>query len=157
MLLLLWSLWVIFNGRLTLEIALIGAGMTAAVYFFCCRFLGYSLKREWLFIKRMPKLISYYLFLVWEIFKANVQVIRILLDFKREIKPCLVLFKGKPKSPWGKAALADSITLTPGTITIEVEDNLYTVHCLDASMVDGLADSAFEKRILALEEANKHA
>lgn len=154
--LLLWILWIVFNGRLTWEIALIGLAMTGAIYFFCNRFLGYSLKKELLFLKRLPKLIAYYLFLVREIFKANVQVIRILLDFKREVKPCLVLFKAKPRSPWGKAALADSITLTPGTITVDVDENRYTVHCLDESMAEGLTDSAFEKRILDIEEARRH-
>lgn len=154
--LLLWILWIVFNGRLTWEIALIGFAMTGAIYFFCNRFLGYSLKKELLFLKRLPKLIAYYLFLVREIFKANVQVIRILLDFKRDVKPCLVLFKAKPRSPWGKAALADSITLTPGTITVDVDENRYTVHCLDESMAEGLTDSAFEKRILDIEEARRH-
>lgn len=154
--LLLWILWIVFNGRLTWEIALIGLAMTGAIYFFCNRFLGYSLKKELLFLKRLPRLIAYYLFLVREIFKANVQVIRILLDFKREVKPCLVLFKAKPRSPWGKAALADSITLTPGTITVDVDENRYTVHCLDKSMAEELTDSAFEKRILDIEEARRH-
>lgn len=154
MLLLLFALWIIFNGRLTWEIALIGIVMTAAVYLFSCRYLHYSLRAEKVFFKRLPRLITYCALLVWEIVKANGQLLSILLHPKREIKPCLVEFNGKARTQWGRAALADSITLTPGTITVSMEDNRYIVHCLDQKF-SSLEDSVFEQRILAIEEVGR--
>ena len=39
-------LWVIFNGRVTLEILLIGTALSAALFAFCCKFMGYSVERD---------------------------------------------------------------------------------------------------------------
>ena len=79
MLFLLWILFVIFNGRITLEIALIGLAMTAAVYVFARRFLRYNFKAEIRLVKRLPRLLRYYGLLVAEIVKANIAVIKLIL------------------------------------------------------------------------------
>jgi len=47
--------------------------------------------------------------------------------------------------------LANSITLTPGTITVSLDDDEYTIHCLDASLAEGLENSEFEKALMKLE------
>ena len=155
MLFLMWLLWIIFNGRITLEIALIGLVMTGAVYFFSCRYLHYSLKAERVFLRRLPMLAGYYLLLVWEIAKANIELMRVLFHPEKEIRPCLVSFEGTARTAWGRAAIADSITLTPGTITVNLEKNTYTVHCLDERFSEGLSDSIFVNRILAIEEVSR--
>ena len=156
MLLLMFILWIIFNGRMTAEIALIGLAMTAAVYWFACRYLHYSLEMEKRFFRRLPRLLGYYFLLVWEIVKANWALIRILLHPGEKVHPVLTSFEGKCASQWGRAALADSITLTPGTITVSLEDNRYIVHCLDERFASGLENSIFEQRILAIEEVGSH-
>ena len=155
MLFLLWILFVIFNGRITLEIALIGLAMTAAVYVFARRFLHYNFKAEMRLVKRLPRLLRYYGLLVVEIVKANIAVIKLILNPKKEIRPCLVSFEGKARTQWGKAALADSITLTPGTISVSLEGNRYVVHCLDEEFSKGLEDSTFEQHIIAIEEVGR--
>ena len=48
--------------------------------------------------------------------------------------------------------LANAITLTPGTITVSLEDNRYTVHCLDESMAEGMNESVFVDYIEKLEK-----
>ena len=48
--------------------------------------------------------------------------------------------------------LADSITLTPGTITCQLEGDRYLVHCLDAAMVDGLDNGVFVERLSQMEQ-----
>ncbi|MBR6526224.1 MAG: Na+/H+ antiporter subunit E [Clostridia bacterium] len=156
MFLMLFLLWIIFNGRLTVEVALLGAVMTVAVFLFSYKFLGYSLRTERIFFRRLPLIFSYYLLLLKEIALANLEVMKMLLNKEESIRPCLYTFTGKPRSLWGKAALADSITLTPGTITVSVEGDQYTVHCLDKHLMDGLENSVFEQRILAIEEVGFH-
>ena len=55
------------------------------------------------------------------------------------------------KADFGKAILANSITLTPGTITVHVRDDLFMVHCLDRELAEGLEDSEFEQRLEKME------
>ena len=62
------------------------------LYAFCCRFTGYSFRKEMRFIRRVPSAIRYGAMLLCEIFKANVTVIKMILDKNFEPKPQLVRF-----------------------------------------------------------------
>ena len=103
-------------------------------------------------LKRLPFLIAYLLILIWEIIKANIQVIKITLAKKLEFEPCIVYFKTDLKEPFTKVLLANSITLTPGTITVSLEDDVYCIHCLDKSMGEGIENSIFVKKLRKIEE-----
>ena len=152
MYLLYFFLWVIFNGQWTTEIALTGLVIAAAVYWFTCRFIGWSPKTEWRLIRKLPGALAYVWFVVVEIVKANVQVLKLIYSPRLEVEPELRTFRTKLKGDAGRVALANSITLTPGTITVHVKDDLFLVHCLDESLAEGLEDSEFEKKLLKLEE-----
>ena len=152
MYLILFGLWLIFNAQFTLEIALVGLAVCAAVYWFTCRFIGLSPKKELEYVRKAPQAFSYLGFLVAEIFKANFQVLRLIWSPRLEVEPELHTFHTRLKTEMGKAVLANSITLTPGTITVHVRDDLFMVHCLDAEMAEGLENSAFEQRTLKMEE-----
>ena len=67
MLLLFFLAWVVFNGRLTLEIALFGVAVAGAVFAFVCRFMDYSLKKELHFYKLVPAFAQYLYYLIKEI------------------------------------------------------------------------------------------
>ena len=67
------------------------------------------------------------------------------------MQPKLASFKTKLSTRGARVMLADSITLTPGTITVSLQDDTYLVHCLDESMEDGLYDSSFEKHLHEIE------
>ena len=71
MFLLFFAVWVVFNGRLTLEIALFGIVVAGAVFAFVCRFMDYSLRKELRFYKRMPAFFQYLYYLIKEIILAN--------------------------------------------------------------------------------------
>ena len=64
----------------------------------------------------------------------------------------LISFKTSLKTKMAKMLLANSITLTPGTITVSLRDDVYMVHCYDKSMAKGLNNTVFEKKLLKLEE-----
>ncbi len=74
--------------------------------------------------------ILYIPFLLWEIIKANIQVAIIVLSPRLPIKPAIVQAKTELKSDVGKMTLANSITLTPGTLTIDIIDDTYFIHCV---------------------------
>ena len=146
-------LFVCFCGRVTAEVVLISLPVSAALFAFCCRFLGYSLRREIRFLKTLPLFIAYFFFLLGEIVRANLRLLRFVYSQKYVPEPCIVTFTTSLRSPFLRTVLADSITLTPGTITLDAEGNTLRVHCLDKSMSEGLKDSPFEKRLSRLEKA----
>ena len=66
--------------------------------------------------------------------------------------PTLVTFQSGLKTDFGRFLLANSITLTPGTITVQVEGDTFTVHCLDKSMLDTSENGTFQRWIRKLED-----
>lgn len=152
MFLLFFLLWVIYNGAVTPEICLFGLVIAVAVFAFMCRFMDYSLDAEKKVVRRYVWFIRYVCVLVSEIVKANFAVIHMILSEKEEIEPALVSFSSDMKTSLGKAFLANAITLTPGTITVTLEDAAYVVHCLDSSLAEGMDDSVFVKMLSDMEK-----
>lgn len=144
-------IWVIFNEKLNVEILLFGLVISAAVFTFICRFMDYSLKKELRFYQKAGSMLCYVCVLLKEILVANLKVCHLILSEEEEIEPALVEFTADMETPTGQAFYANAITLTPGTITVSVEDDKYTVHCLDESMAEGLVDSGLEQRLHRLE------
>jgi len=152
MFLLSFLLWVIFNGNITLEICIFGIVIAGAIFAFTCKFMDYSFAMELHAYKRLFLFIRYVFLLIKEIVKANRNVIHLILSQEEEIQPKLVTFSSDLKTSAGRAFLANAITLTPGTITVHLEDSRYTVHCLDESLAEGLDGSEFEEYIRRLEQ-----
>ena len=145
-------LWIIFNGKVTLEICLFGIVIASAVFAFTCKFMDYSIAKEKMAIRRVFKMLHYICVLVIEIVKANFAVIHLILSEKEEVEPVLVSFEANMKTTAGKAFLANAITLTPGTITVTLEGSRYLVHCLDESMSEGMDHSVFVELLEDLEK-----
>ena len=89
--------------------------------------------------------------LVEEIVKANVCVLKIILSPELQPEPAVVYFDTRLRSGIARVMLADSITLTPGTITVSLEGNHYCVHCLDRELSQGLEDSVFVELLEEME------
>ena len=152
MLIVLFALWLIFNGKVTLEIVLFGIVLSAFVYLFSCKFLGYNPKRELIALRLLPQGIGYFFVLVWEVVKANAGAISLIVSPKYDVEPVLVTFRTELKSDLARTVLANSITLTPGTITVELTDDEFKVHCLDKEMAEGMAESVFVRLLLKMEK-----
>ena len=152
MLVLLYLLWIILNGQLTVEIALIGLPVSGLVYAFICKFMNYRAGSDLFLARELLKLIRYLFVLIWEILKANVVTIGKVLRFGKEASPAIVTFDAALKTELGRALLANSITLTPGTITVSLSDNHYVVHCLDKAFGEGLDSSVFVRLIADMEQ-----
>ena len=149
---LLFILWIIFNGRLTPEVAVIGLLVSAAIFLFICRFMDYSLRKEKMLYILIPWMIRYFFILLTEIVKANFATARFVLNPKIEVEPRIVTFKPELRSGFLKVVLANSITLTPGTITIDIEDGVYTVHCLDLELATDIGESELVKELRKAQE-----
>ncbi len=149
MFLLFFAVWIIFNGSVTGEIVVFGLAISAAMYFFACRFMGYSPEKDLAYMKKSPRILQYICVLVWEIVKANFAVIRMITASRYDLEPVLVRFKTDLKTKEAKVVLANSITLTPGTIMLE--DDEFVVHCLDKELAEGMNHSIFVKLLGKLE------
>ena len=149
--LLFFLAWVIFNGKVTLEIVLFGILISAVLFLFACCFMDYSLEKEKVLLRKVPRIGKTLAVLLVEIIKANLAVARKIYDLKEEIHPAIIHFQAPLKSDYARVVLADCITMTPGTITGELKGNHYTVHCLDKNMGDGIDDSSFVHVLRELE------
>ena len=153
MIILLFILWIIFNGKITLEIAIVGLIVSLAVTVFCKKFFFDEKRNVKHIIEEDFMTVAYIGVLIVEIIKANIAVLTIMLSPKIEIEPYFCTFTTDLKNPIHRILLANSITLTPGTITVELSDKgVYKVHCLDKSMADGINDSIFVKMLRKMEE-----
>lgn len=153
----LFAFWVLLNGQWTTEIAVVGVVLSALLYLFIWKFLGYSPRKEVQLLLRFPRAIVYFGFLVKEIVISALATIRLIWSPRLVTEPRLTSFQTKLKTEPGKVILANSITMTPGTITVDIRDDRLLVHCLDESFSEGLENSEMEKRILRLEGGRKHA
>lgn len=145
-------LWIVFNGNITLEIILFGLGIAGLMYGFICKFMNYSVKKDIRFLKRFFLLLQYVRILIVEIIKSNFTAMRLLFSSRNEIEPAIIRFRTSLKSKTARVLLANSITLTPGTITVSLDEDEYVVHCLDKSMAEGISDSVFVKALERIEE-----
>ena len=105
-----FALWVILNGKWTTEIGIFGVIFAAALYAFSCRFMGYGFKKDLHYLRRLPTTICYGATLLEEIFKANVTVMKMILDKNFEPQPQLVHFESGLKETRHRVVLADSVT-----------------------------------------------
>lgn len=152
MFILLFVVWLIFNGKFTVEIAIFGLVISAVILLFMCKFMDYSIKKEIKLYKNFFWFVKYVAILILEIIKANLCVISLETSQRFDLEPVLVTFTSPVKTKVGKFLLANSITLTPGTITVNQDGDQFVVHALDSSLAVGLDSSVFVKQILALEE-----
>ncbi len=152
MLLIFFAIWIILNGKVTLEIAIFGVVISAVMFLFICKFLDYSVKKELKLYRNAWALFCYVVVLLIEILKANWGVVRLIYTSRYEIEPVMVTFETPLKSKFLNVILANSITLTPGTITVSMEEGIFTVHCLDKELAAGMDDSVFVHMLQKMEK-----
>ena len=152
MLPLFFIVWIIFNGRVTLEIILFGIAISGLMFAFVCRFMDYSMEKERNFYRKFPLFCKYVVLLVKEIIKANLAVCHLILTRREVTEPVIVKVHTNLKTETARVILANSITLTPGTITVSLADQELLVHCLDKSLAEGMKDSEFVRLLEAMEK-----
>ena len=99
-------------------------------------------------ILRLP---AYWWWLLWEIVRSSFEVGRVVLTPSLPISPTVVELTTSEKSNSGKVILGNSITLSPGTVTIDVHEDRLLVHCLTEHSALQLKDPELQRRIAGLE------
>ena len=98
-----------------------------------------------------PRLVVYWVWLIREILKSNFRVARIILTPRLTISPIMVPFRACMKSDLARMIYANSITLTPGTITTGTEGDTLRIHALTWQDVDGREEDEMGEHICGLE------
>jgi len=97
------------------------------------------------------KAITYWPWLIWEIIKANIDVAAIIIKPKLHIAPTMISSHASQKTEVGQVTYANSITLTPGTISVGVADGVVEVHALTSQSADDVITGRMDKRVSQME------
>lgn len=151
----LFAFWLLLSGHYTAW--LIGAGAVVSILLAVA---GHALgiaDAEGHPVDRLPAGLLYWPWLALEIVKSSVSVARVVLDPRLPIQPRLFEVKTKLQTPVAVATYANSITLTPGTVTVGIdrEHDLLRVHALLAEGETGLRSGDMERRARILESEAK--
>lgn len=126
----LLAFWLILNETLTLPIVLMGTGLSLLLALLFCRECGVFND-----LKFTPRAFWYtlvYIFVfLWELFKSNLDMAIRVLSPSLPINPGIIKAKTRLTSRMGRLILANSITLTPGTFTIDIIGDELFIHCVN--------------------------
>ena len=141
----LFTFWLILSGHYQAKYIAIGA-ISAGLVTFLTNDILYSMLRYG--ERGEPKIRSVFLqWLLSRIIMANVQVAYLILHPKMPIDPVLFLFRTRMRKGIAQVTLANSITLTPGTVTVNLENGNYIVHTLKPPLAQELAGAVMQNKI----------
>ncbi|SDM06474.1 Na+/H+ antiporter subunit E [Maricaulis salignorans] len=132
-------LWLTLSGQYTLSgdyPLVIGFGVLSVVATVALTARMRILDRETVPILPALPLAMYWIWLGREILAANLAVVKLVMKPEIDVEPRLVRVPAEQRSGLGHAVFANSITLTPGTVTIDVEEDGFLIHALDTSFTD---------------------
>ncbi len=144
----LFAFWLVLSGHFTLLLLGFGAVSAVLVTWFLSRMDATDRERR----KFYPggKLLGYFGWLLWSVVKANIDVTRRIWDPRLPIKPDWTRLDTKVSTPMEKTLYANSITLTPGTLTTDVGEDHFFIHALSQEGIDELREGEMERRIRRL-------
>ena len=145
------SLWLLWSGHYDSAL-LLGFGLlsTIAVIYLCHEMD--ILDDEIAPLQMTPPTLRYVPWLAWAVLKSNYDVVTRVLNPKLPISPRLVKIDASQETDLARATYANSITLTPGTLTMDAEDGRLLVHSLTREAAEELVDGEMNARIARLEE-----
>ncbi len=95
--------------------------------------------------------IFYLPYIIWEIVKANIDVAKVIVSPSLPISPRVFRAKISQKTSVAQVIYANSITLTPGTITLDLRDGEVLVHALTDDTAEGILEGSMDARCAKLE------
>ena len=145
----LYLFWLVLSGYFTIFLMSAGAACAVAVVWFARRMEvidaeGHPVQLGW-------RILAYWIWLSKEIAKSAWDVSRIIVDPRLPISPTMISFKPSQKTTVGLVIHANSITLTPGTITIHAAQDGFMVHALTRAGAEGVTSGDMDRRVSACE------
>ena len=150
----LYALWLMLSGYFDPLLMGLGLGSVFVVVFTAIRMD--VVDHEGHPVHLGPRALVYFPWLVFEITKANWDVAKIILSPKMNIQPHIFKTKASQKSDVGLTTYANSITLTPGTVTIVMDDDgVFEIHALTQAAREGVENLEMDRRCTAMEGMSK--
>ena len=147
--LLLFAFWLLLSGHY--DFWFIGLGfISSASAVFLARRMG-IVDAEGLPLNLVPGLLRYAPWLFGTVIQANFDVARRILHPRLPITPTVIRVPAEQRTAPGRVSYANSITLTPGTISLEVSDDEIEVHALSVDAAEDLQSGEMGRRVVALE------
>jgi multicomponent Na+:H+ antiporter subunit E len=147
--LVLFALWLLLSSHYVP--LLIGLGALSVLLVVTIALRMGVVDREGHPIHLSPKALLYWPWLAWEIVKSNVDVARRILSPTLPISPTVIRLKASQKSELGKVIYANSITLTPGTVSIDIDGDKIEVHALTREAAQALRTGDMDRRVTRFE------
>jgi multicomponent Na+:H+ antiporter subunit E len=146
----MFSFWILLSGEFTF--ILITSGIVASLivaYLSHDIFIGKAdIKSE---TGRVFRFFRYLPWLLWQIILCNLEIAYLVLNPKPLVDPQLVRFKPDAKTDLGIVTLANSITLTPGTVTVEANRKEFVVHAIWQKSAEGIINGEMQQRVKEIE------
>tara|TARA_B100000579_G_scaffold428663_1_gene439189 strand:- start:1052 stop:1522 length:471 start_codon:yes stop_codon:yes gene_type:complete len=140
--------WLLLSGHYTFLIISLGV-----ISCFFCVYLtrrANILDNELLPVTFFPRIIQYIIWLIKEIIVSNISTAKVILTNSEN--PEIFIVKCTQKTPEGKTTYANSITLTPGTVTTDIKNNILEVHALTSEFGDDVRSGDMDKKVTWLEK-----
>ena len=144
------AFWLLMSGHYTPLILFLGTISVGFVLYLTKRMD--SLDEDTFEFKLKRRHFSYWSWLAKEIFKANLDVAKVILAPNMKLSPRILRVPTSQSSELGTVIYANSITLTPGTVSVDIEGDEIIVHALTQELMDGLTEGDMDKRVNYLEE-----
>lgn len=142
---LLFALWFGLSGHLEALLLLLGVASTALVVAIAWRMDNVDRERH---AARVPlRLLRFWLFLIGQVIRANLHVIRCIVIPGRHISPQVFTVPLPQHSDLGRVIYANSVTLTPGTVTLRVSQDCLLVHALTREAAQKLQRGTMAARV----------
>jgi multicomponent Na+:H+ antiporter subunit E len=143
------------TGRTTLRIAasivlLVTLGLVSCLIVTLLSWRMGNLEREIAWQRHILRFPRYWLWLCVEVVRSNLTVARLILSPRLDLRPCLVTVDAVALDEFGRALLGNSITLTPGTLTLGDDAGRLHVHCLTPEGAEALVEGEMTRRVAAL-------
>lgn len=145
---LLIAAWVLWSGNLKPLLLGLGA-FSCALTILVVRRMGYFHDETFAFNYGW-RLLKFWAWLGREVVLSSLEVARIVLSRRIEVEPQVVDIDGTALQPVDLAVLGNSITLTPGTLTLDVHEGRLLVHALTGNGADGLRKGEMQRRVAEL-------
>ncbi len=143
------GLWFLLSGHTEPLLLWLGGGSIVVVVVIANRMdlidrEGHPIHLSW-------RAIGYFPWLLWEIFKANIDVAKVIIQPKMPIQPKVFRVKASQLDELGHAIYANSITLTPGTVTVDLHEGMVEVHALTKVAQDGVESGEMDSKVVDME------
>ncbi len=145
---LLIAAWMLWSGMFKPLLLGLGAFSCVLVVYLSAR-MGYFDARVFA-LRYNLRLLGYWGWLLREIVLSSIEVARVVLARRLDLSTQVVDIDASDLDPVDQALLGNSITLTPGTLTLDVSDGRLRVHALTVESADALRDGAMKRRVAAL-------